>query len=347
MDSVAVLEAEEREALFRETAARMGVASAVIPEKDFWICWTLKRLFSLEGLPSLLFKGGMSLSKAFGLIERFSEDIDLSLNRAELGFVGENDPLRIERQNARRRKIDELSEVCRQTVSERLHPALEAAIRSELGGEGWTLDLVVRDDGELDLQLHYPTALRAGDYGDFGYVRPMVRLEIGARSDHEPSSRVAIRCYAAERVPEFFQDSETEVVALAPERTFWEKATIFHHENHRPLRGSTRPRAWNQLSRHCYDLIMMAQRGVAERALARRDLLAAVVRHNKAFFYAGWSRYDDAESGSFRLVPTDAFRDAIRQDYSRMAPMFFGEPPDFDEIEAALRSLERRINETG
>jgi predicted nucleotidyltransferase component of viral defense system len=93
MDKVARLTADDRAALFNETGAALGLANMII-EKDFWVCWTLKRLFSLQGkdTPSLIFKGGTSLSKAYGAIRRFSEDIDLSFDRKDLGYGGERDP---------------------------------------------------------------------------------------------------------------------------------------------------------------------------------------------------------------------------------------------------------------
>ena len=251
MDLIAVLDAAERKVLFRETAARMGVSSSVITEKDFWVCWTLKRLFALQGLPPLLFKGGTSLSKAFGIIQRFSEDIDLSLNRAELGFGGEDDPLVITGANARRRKLKALVSACQSAVREQLYPALNAGIRSALGDDGWKLELVSLPDGQLDLQFSYPAALDAGDYGNLAYVPRTVRVEIGARSDHDPVVQARIRSYAADQFPGMFSAADCEVIALAPERTFWEKATILHSENHRPVRPGSPPHQWKHLSRHC------------------------------------------------------------------------------------------------
>src|SRR6185312_11435099 len=92
MDKVALLDASDRAALFGQTGAARGVANTVI-EKDFWVCWTLKRLFEMpkKDAPTLIFKGGTSLSKAFGAIRRFSEDIDLSFDRADLGYTGDRD----------------------------------------------------------------------------------------------------------------------------------------------------------------------------------------------------------------------------------------------------------------
>jgi hypothetical protein len=344
LDDVARQSSGERRVLFTETADRMGAPSAVIAEKDFWVCWTLHHLFALDFRPKLLFKGGTSLSKAFGLIERFSEDIDLTLNRAELGFAGGDDPLEISGRKKRDRQIEALAEACGRAVREGLVPRLREAFARILGTEGWELEVVERDDGQVDLHFRYPPALAPEDYGGLAYIAPLVRMEIGARSDQEPAQRVAIRSYAAEHFPDVFTLRETQVTVLAPERTFWEKATIFHAESHRPLEGDRRPPAWRQLSRHAYDVVMLDRGGVAQRALEQLDLLEAVARHKDVFFHTGWSRYSEARPGSFRLVPSAALLDALRADYARMQPMFFGPAPSFDELVEELRQLEARIN---
>ena len=202
-----------------------------------------------------------------------------------------------------------------------------------------------REDGQVDLHFRYPPALDAEEYGGVSYIAPIVRMEIGARSDQEPAQRVSVQSYAAEYFPDFFTECEAEVTVLAPERTFWEKATIFHSENHRPLEDDRRPRAWRQISRHAYDLVMLDRGGVAERAIGQLDLLKAVARNKAAFFYTGWSKYQEARPGSFRLAPNEALLNALRPDYAAMRPMFFRDPPGFDEIVAGLGDLERRINE--
>lgn len=344
MDDVARWSFAERQTLFSETAARMGVASAVIAEKDFWVCWTLHHLFALEFFPTLLFKGGTSLSKAFGLIERFSEDIDLTLNRAELGFARGDDPLEISGRKKRARQVQALAEACGRAVREELAPRLREAFARHLGSEPWEIEVVERDDGQVDLYFRYPPALASEEYGSLAYIPPFVRMEIGARSDQEPAQSVSIRSYAAQHFPKVFARPETRVTVLAPERTFWEKATIFHAENHRPVEGDHYPPAWRQLSRHAYDLVMLERGGTAQRALERIDLLAAVRRHKDAFFHTGWSHYGEACPGSFRLMPGGPLLDALRADYDRMEPMFFGGAPSFDELVGALRSLEERIN---
>lgn len=341
MNDVAVQPPDDRAALFGETAARRGVAAAIV-EKDFWVCFTLHHLFGLSFRPTVLFKGGTSLSKAFRLIDRFSEDIDLALNRAELGFAGEQDPLVLSGK-PRKRQLKKLAAACQNTVTEKLEPALRRSFRAVLAQEGWALEPTVKDDGQISLRFQYPQSLSAEDYGGLSYVRPQVVLEIGARFDQEPSVEAKITSYAAEQFPDLFKHPDTTVRALAFERTFWEKATILHAENGRPLEGGIPP-AWRQVSRHAYDLVMMDRGDAAERALGRLDLLEAVARHKEALFSAGWANYDKAKPGSLQLVPTGDFARAVERDYGEMRPMLFGTPPSYEEMLGTLEKLENRIN---
>src|SRR3984893_17891118 len=116
MDHFALLPAAERATGFREAAARARLGSATIIEKDFWVCWALHRILSSSTLPGPLFKAGTSLSKVYKVIERFSEDVDIVLDRHALGFTGDQDPPNIAGTNKRTRKLDELATKCSQTV---------------------------------------------------------------------------------------------------------------------------------------------------------------------------------------------------------------------------------------
>src|SRR5438105_5854656 len=116
MDDVAQLPVTDRTDLFAATALRRGMTAEII-EKDFWVCWTLRRLFTLPDLPAgLLFKGGTSLSKVFRAIERFSEDVDLSFDRAGLGFGGANDPLGATSGKKRKQALEALTETCQRVI---------------------------------------------------------------------------------------------------------------------------------------------------------------------------------------------------------------------------------------
>src|SRR5580692_10659144 len=139
MDRFAKGKPAERQPYFEETAARRNSTTTAV-EKDFWICWTLKHLFQLEAIPELRFKGGTSLSKVFSLIDRFSEDIDISINRAALGFSGDRDLANPLLSGTQRKALgDELRAAITNEVNSRILPKLHDRFKTILGGDGWTL----------------------------------------------------------------------------------------------------------------------------------------------------------------------------------------------------------------
>jgi len=340
MDKVAVMPPERRGDLFRETAARRRLPWQLV-EKDFWVSWALGRLFSLSGLPaSLLFKGGTSLSKVFDAIDRFSEDVDLSLNREDLGFAAEKDPYAAPSRKQARRLIDELARTCQRAIREELLPALERDFASVLGPARNAWSLRISETDPQTVFFAYPRAEGVAAAPLPAYVTPAVYLEMGARSDHWPVVEAPIQPYAAQEFPKLFSRPHAVVRALSAERTFWEKVTLLHTEHHRPAEKSIAER----LSRHYYDVFRLCQGPIGERALADTGLLASVVRHKTLFFHSGWANYDSAVPGSIRILPPDYRIAELRRDYASMAEMIFGEPPEFDTVFSDLESLERRLN---
>ncbi|HEX8163583.1 MAG TPA: nucleotidyl transferase AbiEii/AbiGii toxin family protein [Pyrinomonadaceae bacterium] len=345
MDRVATLTATERAELFQETANRRGVATQII-EKDFWVCWTLRHLFELPEVgPNLIFKGGTSLSKIFQAIERFSEDIDVSINREYLGFEGAEDPENAESGNARKRQLEALQQACVDKVANDVLPSLRRSFERVLGGSGkehedpsWQLTLDEADP--QNLLFAYPRNRSARGAGDISYIRPAVKIEIGARSDHWPADMYPVSPYAAEEFPDYFEEPSYVLKVLEAERTFWEKATLLHSEYYRPENSTTAER----ISRHYYDLHRLALLPIAERALERLDLLDRVVEHKKTFFRLARANYDEARAGNIRLLPHEARLAALRVDYDKMRDMFFGEIPSFDSIMESLTKLEGVIN---
>lgn len=338
MDKFAAEPAKIRAELFTETAARMGVSPQII-EKDFWVCWTLRRVFSLEGsLPGLIFKGGTSLSKAYGLIERFSEDIDLSLDRRDLGFAGERDPANPYLSGNKRKKLlEDLSKTASALVQGDLKDQIQAVMQASLPDE--TIDLSVTDEDDQTLIFTYPASLDPS--GMTPYVPPYVKLEFGARSDHLPAETCAIAPYAAEHFPDQFENPATEVKTLSAERTFWEKATILHMLYHQDDKKTLRKR----MSRHYYDLAQLAQSDVKDTALANLDLLDEVALHKTRFFPAAWANYGEAKPPTLKLAPHDTLKQKLRQDYQAMNEMIFGEAPSFNAVMDVLKGLEREINQ--
>ncbi len=328
MDRIALMSDEKRNELFALTAERRGMRSGAIVEKDFWVTWVLGRLFASPLLGTrILFKGGTSLSKVFGLIERFSEDIDLILDWNEVVTENPNSERSKTKQDQFNKAVPALS---RKYIEAVFLPEVERLM------EGICSATV--EEGAPDvINIRYPSG-----FGD-AYLRPEIRLEIGPLAQWLPNARYQVTSYAAEAFPELFAEPSCEVQVIKAERTFWEKATILHQEAHRP-EGSPFPARY---SRHYYDLSMMAEeQDVRRSALDAPDLLESVVAFKMKFYPRGWARYDLARAGTLRLLPPERNMDALRDDYAAMREMVFGRYPDFDSVTSTLKDLQVEINGT-
>ena len=229
------------------------------------------------------------------------------------------------------------------TQQERLNEAINQQAQTYIGGEllvqaaaafdGVCRCEIAKDDPHA-INVRYPAA-----FPDV-YLRPEVRLEIGPLAAWIPFEERTISCYAAEAFPEVFERREYPVRVIKAERTFWEKATILHHEAHRPEGNPQPPR----YSRHYYDLAKLAESPIKQAALANFELLASVVDFKQRFYPRGWARYDLAKPGTFRLVPEGAVLSAVETDYRAMANMIFGDVPAFAEIMTVLQRLQDEIN---
>jgi hypothetical protein len=338
MDDFARLPAADRASIFGEAANRMGIAEQFVA-KDFWVCWTLDKLFALPEIGThLIFKGGTSLSKVFRIIERFSEDIDVSLSRGWLGFGGENDPERAPSAKKTRERLEALSVACGLKIRKVLVPELERRFQTVLDDAGKAWRLEIDDEDPQAVRFYYPG--HPGSTLPGAVILPYVKIESGARSDDWPAESKPIRSYAAEQVPTEFKRPACDVRVLGMERTFWEKATLLHAECHRP-KDTRLPK---RLSRHLYDVARYVTTGAAEAVLKRGDLRQRVVEHKSVFFRSGWAHYDAAKPGSFRMVPPDWRQAEWRKDYDQMRDMIFGTTPSFDSILQILGGLEQRIN---
>ena len=324
MDSVARMTSRERNDLFSQTAAQIGSTPAVV-EKDFWVSWVLKKIFEDEfTAPLFIFKGGTSLSKVYKVIQRFSEDIDLILDWRR---VAGEDPLQT-RSNTQQAKFNKA--LLDQAVAYVASDILPAITRLTYGL--CTCEIL---DKPGVIHIHYPASF-ADDY-----LKPEVQLEIGPFSAWLPSENRVISSYAAEQFPRVFQQPDCRVNVISARRTFWDKATILHHEAHRPA-DSPQPKGY---SRHYYDLAKLAESAIKVEALEDRELLASVVEYKQRFYPRGWAKYDRARAGSFRLLPEGHVLTSVERDYSQMRNMFFGDVPDLGAILQTLRELEAEINQ--
>ena len=342
MDDVARLSVIDRTDLFSASARRRGLTAAII-EKDFWVCWTLKRLFCLDGIgDTLLFKGGTSLSKVHRLIRRFSEDIDVSIHREFLGFSGAGDPLHADLSNKQRDKLkNELSLAARSFIAEKIEPALRASIEATLPVDPtrpWSLVLDESDADDQSLAFIYPTTSLTPSAAS--YLRPAVKIEFGARSDHWPAETKPVKPYLVDAIPGSMEEPIVKVKTMEATRTFWEKATILHQHAHLP-KGKPFPARY---SRHYTDLAVMIHAGVGNQAADREELLEAVVRHKIAFYRQAWARYEDAKRGTLRLLPSERNMADLKNDLASMREMFFDEPPSFESVIDTLTEFENTFN---
>jgi hypothetical protein len=340
MDRIAQAPQEERADLFRRSAGVLRPErSPAIIEKDFWVCWALRRIYDvLRFRPKLIFKGGTSLSKVYNAIERFSEDVDLSLSRRDLGFADSRDPEEpgISGRESRRR-IEALMVACRKEIIDRLLPGLRADFASTIGARGWSVELDVIDPQTVIFT--YPRSDLASGLPEA--IRPAIRLEMGARSDDWPAEDREIRPYAAEAFPSVFSIAAScRVHALDARRTFWEKATLLHAEYHRPAGRALA----EGMSRHYYDLYRLSLQEIGRQALEHANLRERVIVHKRLFFASAWAHYETAVPGRFHLVPPEEQTPLLRTDYSRMREMIFGDAPAWEQIVRGLRELEDRIN---
>jgi len=318
--------------LYIEQAAIQKNVSPVIMEKDFWVCWLLSILFNSEFADSLVFKGGTSLSKVFDAINRFSEDIDLSLSPAFLKL-----PEAGTTRNQADKWIKRAESACEMAVQTQIMPVLEASVSDILGNEQVRFEFLLDPNTNSPVILfHYPSSQPTG----FNYIKRSVKLEFGSLTDQQPTGRHTITPWIAEIFPKAFPDWHCEVIALEIERSFWEKTTILHAEYHRPADKPIPDR----YSRHYADTAMLAKHADAIKAVNHHDLRNQVVLWKSQFFGNSWANYILAKPGTFRLVPPDERVSALRRDYQLMRDMYITEPVSFDDVLRALSNLECRIN---
>lgn len=327
MNNVAKLSVDERNELFKETASLMNTTNAIV-EKDFWVVWTLNKLFSDDRLNKILmFKGGTSLSKVFNLIGRFSEDIDLILDWREVTNLN---PLDAQASKNKQVKFNEqINENAKVYIKDKLLPIISEILSSQC-----TCEFDIDKKGNYFVNINYPSAFTDSA------LRPKILLEIGPLASWLPSASFEIESFVATEFPQLFKETKCTVNAIVAKRTFWEKATILHQEANRikekriPIRHS----------RHYYDLAQMVQSDVKNEALRDLRLLEDVVVFKQKFYMSAWAKYEDAKIGTFKILPPESRYKELKDDYTSMRSMIFDKYLEFDEIISILKDLENEIN---
>jgi hypothetical protein len=325
------LEAADQKAILEAGSTKLGRSSQILL-KDVWVCWVLEQLFSMPNKPAMAFKGGTSLSKAYGAISRFSEDIDVTIDWT--AFSNEADPFA---EGVSRGEINRLSERLKEELGKYSHDVLLPYFKGcadQQFGEG-SVTFEIDKDGHK-IYVHYPS-LVSGD----SYIKDLVLLELGARNTTIPSECHRISSDVAQTVPEIIFPSP-EVDVLSGQRTFWEKATLIHVACRRP----NLPANADRMSRHWSDLVRLSECSLGSDALADKALLEDVIKFKKVFFHYGYAEYDLCLSGQFSLIANEQLNTLLKKDYEQMcdAEMFYDEPLIFDEITDRLAKLESRLN---
>ncbi len=302
-------------------------------EKDWWVVQTLSLIFELDVAKHLVFKGGTSLSKAWKIIDRFSEDIDLAIDREFLGFKGD----------LTKKQRTELRKKAGNYTSDIFYNKLKAKF-AEKGFSNVQLKLVETTESDQDpriIEVYYPYV---ADYT--AYIAPKVQVEIGCRSLREPFSIQEFGSLIDENYPnQPFTSASIKVPTVNPERTFLEKIFLLHEEFQRP---EEKIRV-NRLSRHLYDVVKLSKTQFAEKALQNKELYTTIIEHRSKFTRVGGVDYKLHHPKHINPIPTEKYIDAWRKDYKSMLDQMIHEEnaPSFDEIIEELKILKSKINSLG
>jgi hypothetical protein len=298
-------------------------------EKDWWVTLTLQTVFSTPYASNLLFKGGTSLSKGWQLIERFSEDIDLAVDREMFGFAGDLT-------NTQIKKLKRRS--CEFTSNE-----LRVAILEILNAKGVTAAEVQDPDKDpQQLILRY-----ASLYDELQYFKPQVLVEVSSRSLKEPWSNRPIQSFIGESIPDqVFSDKPFNIPTVAPKRTFLEKAFLLHEEF---LKAPEKIKG-DRMSRHLYDLEKLMDSNHGIEALDDATLYRAIVQHRSVYNKQPHVDYATLAPHTISFIPPQNIIESWSKDYKTMeGTMIYGEALSFEKLMGRMHELLtrfRKLNHT-
>jgi hypothetical protein len=308
---------------------------AAVIEKDFWVCWTLNLLNEIPELKgNITFKGGTSLSKAWGLIERFSEDIDIAINRKVFGQEPPHGAENAISNTQRKTRLEELEDKSAKFIKEVLLPILHEKITVHLNPADFTLRLIEKGN-EVNIEFEYPGTLK----NELGGLLPVVLIELVPRADEIPNEERKITPIIYEVFEDLLGEGSFNISTLTPERTFLEKLLFIHETLEGFNKGSERK------SRHYYDLLKLYKAGVFERIKNNRELLQMVVEHRQTFFRYNTLDYTGILSNGVRVLPKKESWTDWRGDYTRTAVMIYNNIPSFEELMSFAEQLENEFNE--
>lgn len=317
--------------IFTEVGKKSSLP-AYAAEKDWWVVQCLSIIFDMDIGKHLVFKGGTSLSKAWGLIERFSEDVDLAVDRSFFGFEGELG-------KSQRTKL-------RKKASNYITDVFVPELKRKFNKSGFNdvdvkaIEPLSSDQDPRIIEIYYPNVIESP-----AYIRPKVQIEIGSRSMREPFTLVPVKSLIDEYYPDKdFAQPEIEIPVVNAERTLLEKIFLLHEEFQRPEEKIRVDR----LSRHLYDIYQLDKSGFTDKAIAGKELYETIVRHRYIFTKLGGVDYNKHNPKYINPIPPSELMDAWGKDYQIMKEqMIYGDSPSFDELIAGVRKATEMINNIG
>ncbi len=326
MNNWLTLSKEEQMELFTQIGVKTNLPPQAA-EKDAWVSLILRMLFTSELTDHLIFKGGTSLSKAFNLIQRFSEDIDLGIDRQYLGFKGD----------LSKGQIRKLRRACHTFVSQDLIELLT----KQLIAYGVNKDLYevvventkVSDQDPETIKVNYQSP-----FGEISYLPKRVLIEVSARSLIEPNQEVGIKSLIDEHYPETdFVEGEFPVNVTNPQKTFLEKLILLHEEFEKPSEKVRHLR----MSRHFYDIGQILDSEFGQEALNNTELFKSIINHRKVLTPIKTIDYETLTLQSLSIIPPDEHLGNYKSDYKEMqSSMIHGESLDFDTL---LEKIKKRL----
>lgn len=328
----------EDQASALEVAAAESGRPAHLLEKDIWVVWTLSAIYNSSLAKTLTFKGGTSLSKVYKIIDRFSEDIDLTYDIRELvpDFLPDQNPIPSTPSQAKK-----ITKAVRDRLPDWIEQTIKPVIEAALAANSLQAELRIDGDNKDKLIVTYP-AIKTGT----GYAAASIQLEFGARATGEPHAVHPVACDIAPYINGIDFPSAKPLV-MAVERTFWEKATAAHVYC---LQGRLRGERY---SRHWYDLVEIQKTEHFQKAVCDRRLAKQVAQHKSMFFAeknvsSAKIDYFEVTTGSLQLVPEGASLTALENDYFAMLEdglLPQERPLDFSALIDQCRAIQDKVNQ--
>lgn len=309
------IEKETKRQIIQQAAEQLGMAPFAV-EKDWWVVQTLAIIFEMEVGKHLVFKGGTSLSKGWGLIERFSEDIDFAIDRSYLGFEG----------TLGKEQRTKLRKEAHRFITHEFYTSLKDGFVARGLQVNITVETASSSDQDPTLvYIEYPNVIEIP-----GYILPRVQVEIGCRSLMEPYETTSFASLVDTVFSDtFFSQDKIQIPTVIPERTLLEKLFLLHEEFHKP---NAKVRV-DRLSRHLYDVYQLLKAGIGIRVLADEHLYETIVNHRYAFSKIQGVDYNLHHPEFLNPIPPVAFEVAWKKDYATMQEqMIYGIAPSYEDI---------------